>query len=98
MNVDVVTVVVVDDHSIVREGLREVIEGTGEFQVVGEAGDGFEAVEVVGRRRPNLVLMDVLMPRMDGVLACREIMEQVPGTKLDFLQNLEKVKRQGKLA
>ena len=80
-----VTVVVVDDHSIVREGLREIIEGTGEFRVVGEAGDGFEAVEVAGLVRPDVVLMDVIMPRKDGVLACREIMDLMPDGRVVML-------------
>ena len=79
------TVVVVDDHSIVREGLKEIIEQTGEFRVVGQASDGLEAVEIVSEVRPDLVLMDVLMPRMDGVAACREIMERLPDTRVVVL-------------
>ena len=79
------TIVLVDDHALVREGLREIIDQTGEFRVVGEASDGFEAVAVVDRLRPDLVLLDVIMPRKDGVTACREIMELVPGTKVVVL-------------
>ena len=85
MNAEAVTVVVVDDHSIVREGLREIIEGTGEFRVVGEAGDGFGALEVASLVRPDVVLMDVIMPRKDGVMACREIMERLPDTRVVVL-------------
>lgn len=79
------TVVVVDDHSIVREGLKEVIEQTGEFLVVGQASDGAHAIEVVCRLRPDLVLLDVIMPGMDGVTACREIMERVPEVRVVIL-------------
>lgn len=79
------TVVLVDDHLLVREGLREIIDQAGEFRVVGEASDGYEAVAVVGRLRPDLVLMDVIMPRKDGVAACREIMEAAPDTKVVVL-------------
>ena len=79
------TVVLVDDHSIVREGLKEIIEQTGEFRVVGQASDGEQAVEVVSEVRPDLVLMDVLMPRMDGVMACREIMGRLPDTRVVVL-------------
>ena len=79
------TVVLVDDHTIVREGIRELVESTGEFLVVGEAADGFEAVSVVESVRPDLVLMDVIMPRKDGVAACREIMDLVPGTRIVVL-------------
>lgn len=80
-----ITVVLVDDHVLVREGLREIIGQTGEFLVVGEAADGVEALDVVGRARPDVVLLDVIMPRKDGVVACREIMEFFPGTRVVVL-------------
>ena len=68
-------VMIVDDHEIVRVGLKEVLEGTGEFVVVGQAVDGVEAVRVAAEASPDLVVMDVMMPNKDGVEACREIME-----------------------
>ena len=65
---------VVDDHEIVRVGLKQVLDLSGEFEVVGQAADGEEAVRVAAEVSPDLVLMDVIMPRKDGVEACREIM------------------------
>ena len=66
---------VVDDHPIMRNGLRDALEASGRFEVVGEAGDGEEAVQTVEELRPDVIVMDVLMPRKDGIDACREIME-----------------------
>ena len=69
-----IRVMVVDDHAIVRIGLKQVLDLSGEFKVVGQAADGEEAVRVAAEVSPDLVLMDVIMPRKDGVEACREIM------------------------
>ena len=69
-----IRVMVVDDHEIVRVGLKQVLDLSGEFEVVGQAADGEEAVRVAAEVSPDLVLMDVIMPRKDGVEACREIM------------------------
>ena len=69
-----IRVMVVDDHEIVRIGLKQVLDLSGEFKVVGQAADGEEAVRVAAEVSPDLVLMDVIMPRKDGVEACREIM------------------------
>ena len=76
---------VVDDHSIVREGLKYVLEQSGEFEVVGQAGDGEEAVRVAAELSPDLVVMDVMMPRKDGVEACRDIIEAAPETRVVML-------------
>ena len=70
-----IRVMVVDDHAIVRIGLKQVLDLSGEFEVVGQAADGEEAVRMAAEVSPDLVLMDVIMPRKDGVEACREIME-----------------------
>ncbi len=80
-----IKVLVVDDHSIVREGLKYVLEQSGEFEVVGQAGDGEEAVRVAAEMSPDIVVMDVMMPRMDGVEACREIIESAPETRVAML-------------
>ena len=80
-----IKVLVVDDHSIVREGLKYVLEQSGEFEVVGQAGDGVEAVRVAAELSPDLVVMDVMMPRKDGVEACREIMDSAPETRVVML-------------
>ena len=78
-------VLVVDDHSIVREGLKYVLEQSGEFEVVGQAADGVEAVRVAAELSPDIVVMDVIMPRKDGVEACRDIMDSAPETRVVML-------------
>ena len=80
-----IRVMIVDDHSIVRVGLKQVLEQSGEFQVVGEAADGEAAVRVAAEVSPDVVVMDVIMPRKDGVEACREIMESAPETRVVML-------------
>ena len=80
-----VKVMLVDDHEIVRDGLREVLERTGEFQVVGEAGDGAAAVEVALSQRPDVIIMDLILPPTSGVEVCREIMDLLPDTRVLML-------------
>ena len=80
-----IRVMVVDDHEIVRVGLKQVLDLSGEFEVVGQAADGEEAVRVAAEVSPDLVLMDVIMPRKDGVEACREIMESAPDVRVVML-------------
>ena len=80
-----IRVMIVDDHSIVRVGLKQVLEQSGEFEVVGQAADGEEAVRVAADVSPDVVVMDVMMPKKDGVEACREIMESAPETRVLML-------------
>ena len=80
-----IRVMIVDDHSIVRVGLKQVLDQSGEFEVVGEAADGEEAVRVAADVSPDVVVMDVMMPKKDGVEACREIMESAPETRVLML-------------
>ena len=80
-----IRVMIVDDHSIVRVGLKQVLDQSGEFEVVGEAADGEEAVRVAAEVSPDVVVMDVMMPKKDGVEACREIMESAPETRVLML-------------
>ena len=80
-----IRVMVVDDHSVVRVGLTQVLEQSGEFEVVGQAADGEEAVRVAAQVLPDVVVMDVIMPNKDGVEACREIMELLPETRVVML-------------
>ena len=80
-----IRVMIVDDHSILRIGLKQVLEQSGEYEVVGQAADGEEAVKVAADVSPDVVVMDVMMPKKDGVEACREIMESAPETRVVML-------------
>jgi DNA-binding NarL/FixJ family response regulator len=68
-----VRILLVDDHPIVRQGLRTLLEGRSGWQVVGEASDGIEALDKVETLQPDVVVLDVTMPRMNGLEACRLI-------------------------
>ena len=78
-------VMLVDDHEIMRDGLREVLQRAGDFEVVGQAGDGEAAVRVAQSLKPDVIIMDVMMPLKNGIDACREITEMLPGTKVLML-------------
>ena len=78
-------VLLVDDHEIMRDGLREVLHRSGDFEVVGEAGDGEAAVRIAQEVRPDLIVMDVMMPLKNGIDACREITEALPNTRVLIL-------------
>ncbi len=80
-----IRVMVVDDHPMMRSGLRDALEASGRLEVVGEAGDGEEAVQTVEAVRPDVIVMDVLMPRKDGIDACREIVELPLDTRVLML-------------
>ena len=82
---DRIRVMVVDDHPIMLDGLSHALGASGRFEVVGQAADGVEAVRVAGEVRPEVIVMDVMMPDKDGVDACREVMEIVPGTRVLML-------------
>ena len=69
-----ITVIIVDDQSLVRTGLRSIIETEADMEVIGEAADGAEAVEAVRRLRPDVALMDIRMPKLDGVAATRALL------------------------
>jgi two-component system, NarL family, response regulator LiaR len=81
----VATLLLADDHTLFREGLRELISHWEEFQVIGEAANGQEAVERCRERTPDIVLMDVHMPVMDGVEATRLIHLELPATSVVML-------------
>ena len=80
-----IRVLVVDDHAIVREGLRTFLSLQDGIEVAGEAGDGREAITQAERLRPDVVLMDLVMPEVDGVQAMRELRERVPGARVIVL-------------
>jgi len=76
------TIVVADDHKIVREGIRKLLETREDFQVVGEASDGEEAVQMVLEKKPDIALMDIWMPRLSGIDATRRIGKRGLDTKV----------------
>ena len=78
-------VLLADDHAVTREGLQVILERSEEFEVVGQARDGVEAVKVASELSPDVIVMDVMMPKKDGVEACREIMESLPDTRVIML-------------
>jgi len=80
-----IRVLLVDDHPVVRQGLRALLSTQGGIEVVGEAGDGDAAVTAAERLSPDVVLMDVVMPGMDGVEALRLIGERRPQTRVVML-------------
>jgi DNA-binding NarL/FixJ family response regulator len=75
-------ILIVDDNQVFREGLKSILSHFSVFDVVDEAADGVEALNSVERFLPDLVLMDISMPRMDGLTATREIKKKWPGTKI----------------
>ncbi len=75
-------VVIADDHTIIRDGLRSLISSARDFEVVGEAEDGREAVESVETLQPDLVLTDLSMPKMDGIDLIKAVKRHSPQTKI----------------
>jgi DNA-binding NarL/FixJ family response regulator len=84
-----IRLLIVDDHPVVRDGLRGVFTGDPDFEVVGEAGDGAEAVAMVDRNPADVVLMDLRMPRMGGVEATARLREAAPATRVLVLTTFD---------
>jgi DNA-binding NarL/FixJ family response regulator len=83
------SVVVVDDQHLVRAGFRALLESEPDIAVVGEASNGLEALDVVRATKPNIVLMDVRMPEMDGLEATRRLLEESPATRVLILTTFD---------
>jgi DNA-binding NarL/FixJ family response regulator len=82
-----IRVLIADDHAVVRQGLRSFLELQEDLEVVGEAADGVEALEAVGRLEPDVVLIDLVMPRLDGVEAIRRLRERAPSVRAIVLSS-----------
>ena len=83
-----IRVLVADDHEVVRQGLRTFLELDPELEVVGDAADGREAVRLAHRLRPDVVLMDLLMPELDGIAATQIIRRELPDTEVIALTSV----------
>src|SRR5712672_3482515 len=80
-----ITVLLVDDHSLVRRGFRRMLEDESDMVVVGEAGDGEEAIKLAREFKPRVVVMDCALPKVNGLDATRQILADLPGTKILML-------------
>jgi two-component system, NarL family, response regulator LiaR len=83
-----INILIVDDHTIVRQGLRMFLSLDPEFKIVGEAADGVQALVLARQLRPDVVLMDVLMPEMDGIRATAAIRSELPDTQVIALTSM----------
>jgi len=82
---NVISVLLVDDHTLIREGLRQLFALEEDIQIVGEAPDGFEALQQVRRLHPDVVLMDIHMPVVDGIRVTRQIVSEFPAIAIIML-------------
>lgn len=80
-----ITIILADDHRIVRQGLRALLEAEPDLQLIGETGDGLEAVQLVRRRQPDVVVLDLMMPSINGLEATRQISDCRPQTHIIIL-------------
>lgn len=83
-----ITVLMVDDHTLVRQGLKLLLSQDPGLAIVGEASDGLEALDMVARLKPRVVLMDLVMPRMDGITAIAELRQKWPSVEVIALTSV----------
>lgn len=82
-----ITVLLADDHTLVRQGLRVLLEAQPDITIAGEASNGREAVQLAGTLHPDVVVMDIAMPLLNGMEATRQIIQQIPGTRVLILSS-----------
>src|SRR4051812_20125414 len=80
-----IKVLLVDDHAVVRDGLRALLESNGDIQIVGIAGNGRDAISEAQKLNPDVVIMDIALPELDGVQATKHVMEKCPQTNVLIL-------------
>ncbi len=84
-----VTIVLAEDHQVVRQGLRLLLETQPEFRVVGEASDGLEAVRTIEQKQPDVLVLDLMMPGLDGVAVTQQVSRRFPRTRVVILSMQE---------
>ena len=84
-----IRVMLVDDHNVVRSGLATFLRAYDDLELVGEARNGLEALDLCRARRPDVILMDLMMPEMDGITATRLILQECPGMKIVAMTSFE---------
>lgn len=82
---DKLTIVLADDHTLVRQGIETLLSGNDLFEIVGQAGDGYEALELIEEHEPDIAIIDISMPRLNGLEAARKIEEKGLDTEVIFL-------------
>ena len=90
---EAVRVMIVDDHAIVREGLRTLLSEEDSIEVVGEASDGAESVSLAAQLRPDVILMDLVMPKIDGIKATEQIRKSTPSCQILVLTSFAEDQR-----
>jgi len=84
-----VSVLIADDQTLFREGIKDLLEGERSIEVIGEAADGSEVVKMAKKLKPNVILMDIKLPHLDGVSATRQIRKECPDTNVLILSSFE---------
>jgi len=89
MSSDKIRVIIADDHTVLREGTRELLQRESDLEVVGEAGDGMEAVELVRKTKPDVAIVDIAMPKLNGIETTKQIKAISPSTAVLILTGYE---------
>lgn len=89
MSSDKIRIIIADDHAVLRDGTRELLQRENDMEVVGEAGDGLEAVELVRKTKPDVAIVDIAMPKLNGIEATKQIKAISPSTAVLILTGYE---------